>query len=340
MRPLAIAAAALATIAAIVVPLVLSGNSPTTGPALPGLSAGPSSVVKTPPTIDQIVAFHGLEISAPPSWQINATRCGTPILDTVVRDEGGVPACLISPPPRVSSVKLQVLPPANTLMQHVHAVTNAHGVHLDRGEADNGVTGVVVPDVRVLMFIDTISASQTEQIIDSIQLPDVDANGCAMRHPVLDPPAKYQPAEKASLAAAVIPIGARGIAICHYLDNWLASSTTVTGDQLTRLVRAADDAPPGFARPQPGTYAPEICTQSSAQGGEQGSGFVLTAHYPERPDVTLWVHIGFCGNLGITNGVRSGRLTADLVEAVATPLHTGVGFPGDLVASATPTSAQ
>jgi len=306
---LAVSAVAAATAAAVLVPMTAIGSA----------SGHHRAVVPAPvvPTDDQMVGFHGVVLTVPGSWHINDARCGTPVADTVIRDEGSTPLCLVPRPKGVSSVELLADPASWTAqLRQASAMTNAHGVHLRRGAVSGRGDAVVVPAVGVVLFVQTPSAKTAQRIIDSVQVVDTDTTGCAMRQSTLNPPPG--PALRGAPfrhynVRYVIPPQVASIAVCHYIDGWLASSTTVTGAPLADLVHRADSPPAGFA-PAPGSdYLPNACR----------SGFVLQAHYDGQPDLLLWAHVGSCGLLGITNGLRSAPLTPALARAITSPLHIG-----------------
>jgi hypothetical protein len=190
---------------------------------------------------------------------------------------------------------------------------------------------VIVPAVHVLMFLDTVRPSETAAILDSIEVTDTDVTGCPMRQSALRPPTHYHPADPGALSSSVIPLEPTSIAVCHYADSWLESAALSTGNGKDRLVSTADALPRGFAHAPPSSYLPSVCTDSAADGGGAGTGFELIAQYTDRSPVTLWAHVGFCGPLGITNGLRSGRLTPTLASALSAPLHIGYAVPGRLL---------
>jgi hypothetical protein len=280
-----------------------------------------------------VVGFHGLEVAVPASWQINATSCGTPVADTVVRDAGITPACGSARSPRVDSVELFDNPQQwFRTRRGLRDYVNPHGVLLRVAPEIRGQgRPVLVPAVGVVALIQTTSPAETTRILNALQLSSTDITGCRMHERVLYPPARYRPPDRGELTTAVIPPGPEAIAICHYGDNWLLSSTIATGGQLTELVHRADTGATGYAHAPPGDYLASICTAPTTDGGEAGSGYVLIARYAQRAPVRLWAHIGSCGPLGLTNGLRTSRLTDQLAAAIAGPLLTGFGLPGTLL---------
>jgi len=323
----AIAVSTLITLGSLVLligALKPEGPHPSIGSSMPSGSVIPTST-------GQVIGFHGLDVTVPASWKINDTKCGTPQGDTVIRDTGGMPLCLVNRPSGISSLELVDNPEYwQPKMQSIRTITNPHGMQLERGTVpDRPGVAIYVPDAHVLMFADTVTDVETNAIVDSIQLADTDPNGCAMRETELDPPTSYQP--EASMKDALIPGSPSTIAICHYVDHWLVSSVTLTGQEMTDLVGVVNALPEGFVHAPPSTYDPSICSEPSSAGGELGSGFVLWVSEPGSATTPLWAHVGICGHLGITNGARDGQLTPDFAAALNKPLHAGYVMPGRLI---------
>jgi hypothetical protein len=284
-----------------------------------------------PAPTEQVIGFHGLLLTVPASWAINDQTCGTPKHDTVLRDLGGVLLCLIDRPRGISSVELMD-DPAYWLpkIQQLDTLTNPNGVRLERGKVpDRPDIAIYAPAVDVLMFINTVSGGQSKAIVDSIELADIDPNGCAMREMQLDPPASYEP--PAAMRDVLIPGSPSGIAICHYVDNWLLSSATLTGEGMSNFVGVVNGLQDGSVRAPTDTYDHSMCDEPSTAGGERGSGYILWISGLDPAPVPLWAHVGICGDLGIANGAREGQLTPEFAKLLNEPLHHGYVMPGRLV---------
>lgn len=322
-QALAVVAVAAATAAAVVIPLTLTASPHQTNKHV---DAPPK-----PPT-EQVIGFHGIEITVPASWKMNATRCGTPVADTVIRDSGGNPLCLLARPPKVSSVELtaDVMGTAKLIL-HTSQYQNPHGVNFSRGPVGHGI-GAIAPGVGVVLFIDA-NPALTQQILDSVRPVATDTTGCKMHERRLNPPFSSA-SVRGPAPPFVISPAATSIAVCHYQDNWLVSSAVATGTELANLVHQANSARRGFAHARPADYSRDICTNLSSRGGEAGSGYILLAHLADGRTQQLWAHIGSCGPLGITNGLRAGALNLRLAQAIAAPLHSGFTMAGRLLPGA------
>jgi hypothetical protein len=299
-------------------------ESPTTA-----TTSTPSESVAPAPT-DQVIGYHGVLVTVPAAWRINDQTCGTPQHDTVLRDVGAVASCLVPRPDGVSSLELfGFLTGSGSLLSELQVTdsfTNASGVRLERGTVPNysGIA-ISVPAADVLMLIEGTSSEQTKEIIDSIQLADIDPYGCAMHETQLEPTSSYEPS--AAMYDALIPGSPSAIAICHYVDNWLASSATLTGDRLSSFVRLVNGLPQGFVHAPTDSYLPSSCSKSD----ERGNGYVLWVQGIVDTPIPLWAHVQVCGNLGITNGALARQLTPDFARVLNGPLQIGYVMPGRLV---------
>src|SRR3954463_5023731 len=88
-QALTVVAVAAATAAAVVIPLTLTASGHEGSKNVTAPKPGPTAAA------EQVIGFHGIEITVPASWAMNDLRCGTPMADTVIRDTGGNTLCLI-----------------------------------------------------------------------------------------------------------------------------------------------------------------------------------------------------------------------------------------------------
>jgi hypothetical protein len=312
-------AAAFAVASGIAVPMVVSSSLSGPRPMHP--------VGHHPFERMQRIAFHGIEFDVPASWAINATRCGTPIRDTVVRDQGGVPLCGIRRPVDVQSVEVGDQPqrwlmqPRSDIKRHL----NFGGTVVLEARIGAHDLAVTIPGAGVGMDVIVSTRSLESKIVRSIRVVGTDDNGCVMRHPQLNPSTTPSNGDVATL----VPPTTRSIAFCKYTEDWLTASTTLTGAAVTRFARVVDHLPPGLGHAPPNSYLGTVCTDHTSS--DWRSGFVLLLTGADGRRTTLWAHAGTCGALGITDGTAAGRLTARLVLALVRPLHTGADFPGHVL---------
>jgi hypothetical protein len=285
------------------------------------------------PSDEMAVGFHGLEAVVPRSWTVNDAGCGVAEADTVLRDQGNVAVCgSAGGGPADSSVTLLDDPSGWTRsFVDVRTVTNPHGVRYQIGhEHDQSETVAIVPDIGVVLLIDTATPAQQATILAAMVETSTDVTGCPMKEHELEPPSGFTPPDSSSRGAALLPSAPATVTICHYEDFWLVSATTVTGRSVRPLVATLNHALPGVSYDaQPGDA--DCSTPPPSEGSDElGTGFTLDAHYGQRPAVALWAHIGSCGPLGVTNGARHVQLTTSIANAITTPLHTTWSMPSRL----------
>jgi hypothetical protein len=145
----------------------------------------------------------------------------------------------------------------------------------------------------------------------------------------LEPPASYEP--PAVMHDVLIPGSPTAIAICHYVDNWLLSSATLTGEELSTFASVVNGLQEGSVHAPADTYLHSQCHEPSTDGGELGSGYIVWVSGIDQAPVPLWAHVGICGNLGIANGAREGQLTPRFAKLLNAPLHHGYVMPGRLL---------
>ncbi|MFK4086743.1 PASTA domain-containing protein [Kribbella sp. NPDC020789] len=97
------AGTALAVAAVIGASTVLTSNDATPLPQ-PPVAANPV------PDGMRLVGLGHVAIAVPKEWGTNKTKCGTPMMDSVIVDPGAVPYCLVKRPEGVDSVEIGPLP--------------------------------------------------------------------------------------------------------------------------------------------------------------------------------------------------------------------------------------
>lgn len=159
-----------------------------------GAAAGPQGASPAKP-----VSFHGVQVLVPASWPLNATKCGTPIRDTVIVGQGVVPLCLLTPTPTVSVVELVPLAQAQAGGQAAVAsrAIRLAGHPVRRGEDrladDRARVVLVIPDLEVAVIATSRDAALARRIVASATIRPVDAAGCHDRLARLRPgrPARH-----------------------------------------------------------------------------------------------------------------------------------------------------
>lgn len=124
--------------------------------------------------------------------------------------------------------------------------------------------------------------------------------------------------------------------ICRYVGGLIEQSATLDGSDRAALVSLMNGLPAGVSRANPATYAPTLCRRPDTSPGSTDGGtaidseaYLIHAHYDTGPSVAVVVRLGFCGDLGASNGSRTGRRTQALAAQLTKLVGESVGIPSD-----------
>jgi len=277
----------------------------------------------TPPPDTQAVSYHGVEVFVPADWGVDATRCGTPMRDTVIIEDGrGQLACLVAEPPGLTVVRVSPAVDSPRAAVATEAVTVSgqparRGVGTPAGRGERELAVLVLPGPGVVVSVESPDAKLAAELLDAVRIVAVDSVGCRDRYTLAGSRLPYRPGAAAQLVLGE-PTTAR---ICRYADDWLGGSAAVAPAEVVRLVGILNALPVGTSTPGPGYFASEeICAEDLHRG------FVIQFGYddaaPEPLDVV--VHISGCDGLSASNGMRTTKINEPLVSF----LLTAVGYDG------------
>lgn len=268
----------------------------------------------------------GLQISVPAHWAVNDYGCNMSQQPTVVRGQGAQMSCLTPETPekqlawlgKDGGLPLETLPGASA-----RAVT-LDGVAGERveGRASDGrfVGWLRLPARQQLLVVKVLDEALLRRILDSAKLVPVDHNGCPELRPIAP---KDRPARSAA-ALPLAPERPRSVAICYYGSNGdqLLSSALLVGDAARDVADRLNRSAPG---PNPDTD-PKQCLHLPAPPPADAVLLLGDAHG------STTIHVSFSGCTGrrLDNGLRQAHVSASLLKAILTPLHTGYGFNGEL----------
>lgn len=249
--------------------------------------------------------FHGLEVSVPQSWSVNALRCGVPSADTVVMDRLGTETgCAVLKARVVQSVTFVNYPARGGTRTpapgRAVAVDGLAG-RLVSGRLPNGLTDetLIVPALEVSVEVQTRTPGLAGQIIASARHAAVDTNGCGSRVAALRPSG---PPQRDGAQARLVPGRPTSVTLCRYTGGRLGHSTRFTAQQLTALLPLVNGLHPGLKR---STSVPaQWCTTQGLDG------YLLRFGYASGPPLEVFVRLNGCDRLGADNGARTGGLTA------------------------------
>jgi hypothetical protein len=230
-RALGISSTTLALVGVVAAAAFLASPDPQTPPqiALGGHAAPPGM---------QAVSYRGVELFVPADWQLDATRCGTPVKNTVtaVMPGAAVPLCLIPQPAGLTVVRLGQ---ASGLMAKEATALADRPVDLDGHEAMRGagalpdfkgtVAVLVVPSQDVVVTVESRNQALADRILNSARVVAADWAGCETRRPG---PVTFRFNDE---DGDLVPRQPDGGSVCRYADGWLMRSATLTPDEAVSL---------------------------------------------------------------------------------------------------------
>ena len=319
-------------------------SKPTGSPSDPPAHSGteqPAAPIKAPPGTRQ-VTFHGLAIDVPTTWGLKATRCGQPLRDTVILP-GAVAACGVTRVPKVTSVEFverQVPDLRSTLTDAQSSTFVLDGQPATRlvGRRDGMVViAVTVPSASAQVVITSPRRALAQSLAATLAITDADSNGCPAHAPNTSALPTGERVSRSGAADALIPGTPRHVTVCRYLATLIEQSTRLDAPHRATFVAALNALPAGLSRADPRTYVPEICRQPPTSAGSvaeltamDSEAYLVTATYDTGPDVVVVARLGQCGDLGASNGTRTGQRTDVLAEQLTSAAGESVGYPGEV----------
>ena len=308
----------------------------------PASETGPA--VPVAPNIHPVM-FHGVTVQIPDAWKFHDTQCGIPVHDTWTVP-GAEPACGLSQIPDVTSVQFGELSSVDTTATKGWKVTRitlpgSTPVAAVLSQAPDGTTPfsvwITVPSRSASVRITAHQRATVETLVRSVTITPEDGNGCSASADDVNALTAGRPAVRAGAAEALIPDGVRTISVCRYVAGYLEQSASVTGASATAFADVFDAAPTGWSVASTQTYSKDLCRNPKSVPGEMddltsadAEAYRIEAGYPTGPAVVVLVRLSICGNLGESNGTRSGQETAAIADQLVKVAGNAQGWPGSL----------
>lgn len=293
----------------------------------------------------QPVTFHGVTVQVPAAWKFHDTECGTPTHDTwtVPLPE---PACGLSPIPDVTSVQFNELggtdltQPKGWIISRI-TLPGPIPVPAVRAAAPAGKSPysvwISVPSRSAAVLVTAHQQSTVDALVKSVTVVDQDVNGCPASAQDVNELTAGGPPRRPGADKEMMPAGVQAIRGCRYVAEYLEQSATISGTAATTFAAVLNAAPTGFSVAPTDTYTKDICRDPSAAAGEANNltssdaeAYRLEVDYPTGPPVVLVARLGWCGNLGESNGTRSGQRTSAVTTALVDLVGSGQGWPGSV----------
>lgn len=299
-----------AAIVAVATLLTVSahGGGQTSTVTAPSQPPDPSTI----PPGAQAVSYRGIEVFVPAEWKLNDARCGTPESSTVLATGGPTLACDTGGPSGLTVVRLATTPDGFVEGINTHPTTvDGQPARRGSGIPTNGGATVkyvlILPGPGVVVSVESPNASTANHLLDAVRITPVDLNGCVDRVTTLVAP----PRGRADAAAVLVPGSPIRATVCSYSDFRVTDSAPVSASGLPQLIGTLNALPVGLSYPGPGFGgSPAVCTE------DLRNGFIVHFSYATGPQLDVYVHIGDCTTLSASNGARTTKIDAALINTL------------------------
>ena len=290
--------------------------------AAPPTRGVPSTATAQPGS--QTVMFHGLTITVPSSWLIARGEVCT-LSRSIVRLPGFTLTCAYPDTPSVAFVDFlegeDRLPLTGPITSTKTTISGVAATRSDGRWAGRAAFGYTVPTLRASVLIVPAQGQDGADLAGSLQIKAVDSHGCAAKVADLAELPRNEPPAREGAADTLVPGRPAMLRVCRYVAGWLEQGAALTGPQQTRTLRVLAGLPPGFSRAAVPTISRPLC-YSPGKGVDTIDGkdssdleaYRIQADYPVGKPVIVIVRLAMCGDLGASNGSRTGQRTDALMK--------------------------
>lgn len=272
------------------------------------------------------VTFHGLSITVPSSWLING---GEPckLNREIVRLPGARLACGYADTPSIAFVEFKEGSEPLGLTGPIKVTkTKISGIAATRSDgrwAARAAFEYAVPKLWASVLIVPAQGQTGADLAGSLQVNAVDSHGCpSVASDVAELPRNKPPARDGA-ADTLVPGRPDVLRVCRYFAGRLEQGDTLTGPQAAGLTTVLAQLPAGLSRAVAGTFWAPMCN-TPAEGPNTVDGkdfsdaeaYRIEADYPTGKPVIVIARLELCGDLGASNGSRTGQRTDALARAL------------------------
>jgi hypothetical protein len=308
----ALVTAAIVAVATLLTVSAHNGGQNSTVTA-PSQSPSPGTI----PPGTQPVSYHGVEIFVPAAWKINDERCGTPEANTVLVSRSNNGLCSDGGPTGLTVVRIApATTDPGTIVSDIAALaTTATTVDGQPARRGSGVLAyahtlqhvLVLPGPNVFVSVESPNAKAAATILDSVRITPIDLNGCVDRVTTLVATLSSRP----DATAALVPGRPIRATVCSYSDFRVIDSEPVPAARLSTLISTFNGLPVGLSYPGTGFGgSPAVCAE------DLRNGFIVHFSYTAGSQLDVYVHIGDCTTLSASNGARTTKINAPLVNTL------------------------
>ncbi len=316
-------AAGLAAAAVILVILGVAAVMPAGGN---GRSRSPVAALSG--TLTQSVSYHGVEVRVPASWRVNDTRCGTPMHDTVLIEDGS-PTTLcgvLRPPDHLTVVRLTRIDSpeglARARVANIAATVTGRPAMRGTGTPAGGekrLDVLVLPTAGVVVSVEAPNPATAQRLLATARLVHIDDLGCLDR---VTSRMKTVINHRFGGPDPLVPGRPSQATICRYSGDWLARSVRLAPDDLAKLVSIFNSLPPGVSQPGPEfSEIPNLCAQDVHRM------FLIRFDYPAGSPVVVVARIGGCKDLSARSRTRTSKINGALVKFLISAAGYDGGYP-------------
>jgi hypothetical protein len=327
----ALVLAALVTATLIGLPRYLHSDRTAPPPVGPVTSTAP-----TRPGL-QVVTFHGLSITVPSSWRVNEPEV-CKLSREVVLLPGPRLTCLFPDTPSVAFVEfadgttpLRLTGPLKTTETRISGLA---ATRTDGFWARRPAFAYTVPALRASVLIVPALGQTGADLAASLQVDEVDSHGCSAEASDVAELPRNKPPARPGAAETLVPGRPDVLRVCRYFAGRLEQGVALTGSQATELLTVLASLPAGLSRARQANYSAALCATpvpfpDTIDGKDRSDveAYRIEADYPSGNPVIVVVRLGLCGDLGASNGSRTGQRTDALWKAL---FHIG-GYSGGIV---------
>jgi hypothetical protein len=322
-------AVALAAAIAVGLPRMLGKDRPTADPL-----ASASSTALAGPGL-QVVTFHGLSITVPASWPVSGPACE--VSTSLVELPGINLLCPSRPHPEFTVVTFY----EDNFPNHgvtTSSRTTISGLPATRveiepapGSADRAEVGYQVPELHASVLIQPAQRQSVQELADSLRVNAVDTHGCRSKTTDVADFPRTATSDRPGLAQALIPAQPVSASVCRYQAGWLEKGASLSGTALRAFAAKLNAVPVGLSRARdPGFVQCRVQGSLGSVSGEEygdSEAYRIEIGYSAGSPVILVGRLGRCGDLGISNGARTGQRTQAMGIALADTVGNATGWP-------------
>ncbi|HEX8767347.1 MAG TPA: hypothetical protein VF714_03200, partial [Jatrophihabitans sp.] len=174
-----------------------------------------------------------------------------------------------------------------------------------------------------------------QDLAASLRVDAVDMHGCSSTVSDVNEMPRSATSDRPGMTQALIPGQPVSASVCRYQAGWLEQGAMLSGTRLHAFAATLNGLPVGLSRAT--GLGPTPCREQGSVGSLDGElagdseAYRIEVRYPAGSPVVLVGRLGHCGDLGISNGARTGQRTEALATLLARTVGETQGWPPSVV---------